>query len=228
MIDMTEFEDNALPNRLFPLLRDLALSNNTAEAALGTQATAIGNLAGVVAGKQATLVSGTNIKTVGGASILGAGNLPISTQAGNYGCSVWKEGDAVNPVTGTVANYNAIWHNDGQLNTTTGEYTVPVTGLYAVEFDAFKHNNNAATEARLHKNGSPTGVRGYASAAQGNTGAASTGTAHIHSFDGSAQYVPLHFKVMGNFNAGDVLKVVVTIGGLHGNESCYLNIHKVR
>jgi hypothetical protein len=228
MIDMTEFEDNALPNRLFPIIRDLAAISNATETALESELLAISSLADTVDGKQATLVSGTNIKTVGGASILGAGDLPISTEAGKYGCSVWKEGDAVNPVTGTVAGYNVTWHNDGQLNTTTGEYTVPVTGLYAIDFDALKHNDNAASEARLYKNGSPTGVRGYAAAAQGNTGNASAGTAHTHFFDGSTQYASLHLKIAGNFNAGDVLKIVVTTGALHGNESCYLNIHKVR
>lgn len=41
--------------------------------------TAIGSNATAIAGKQATLVSGTNIKTVNGASVLGAGDLVIST-----------------------------------------------------------------------------------------------------------------------------------------------------
>lgn len=226
MIDMTEFDDNTLPNRLFPIIRDIAASSNATETSSRYMLLALNGLVDDVDGKQDALVSGTTIKTVNGNSLLGAGNIGID--AGKYACSVWKEGDTVNPVTGTVVGYNVVWYNDGQLNTTTGEYTVPVTGLYAVEFDAFKHNNNGATEARLWKNGSPTGVRGYAAAAQGNTNAATAGTAHTHFYDGAGQYVPLHFKVMGIFNAGDVLKVVVTTGGLHGNESCYLNIHKVR
>lgn len=221
MIDMTEFTDNALPVRLFPIIKELSTMANTAEGKNSTQDTAI-------AAKQATLVSGTNLKTVAGVSLLGAGNIPISADAGLYACSVWKTGDAVNGVSGAIGNYNAVWINDGQLNTTTGIYTVPVTGLYVVEFDAFKHNNVIAAEARLYKNGTPTFVRGYAAGAQGNTGAASAGTAHTHPFDGITQYVPLHFKVIGNFNAGDQLQVSVPVGQLHANESCYLNIHKLR
>ena len=36
------------------------------------------DLVAALAAKQATLVSGTNIKTVGGVSILGAGDIPVS------------------------------------------------------------------------------------------------------------------------------------------------------
>lgn len=221
MIDMNEFNDNALPERLFPIIKELSTMANTAAEKDADQDEAI-------AGKQATLVSGTNLKTVGGVSLLGAGNLPISTDAGLYACSVWKEGDAINGVSGAIGGYNAVWVNDGQLDTATGVYTVPVTGLYEVEFDAFKHNNVLSTEARLYKNGSPTGVRGYASGTQGNTGPASAGTAHIHFYSGETQYVPIHFKAAGYFNAGDQLQVYVPVGQLHANESCYLNIHKVR
>ena len=38
----------------------------------------ITGLNAVLAGKQATLVSGTNIKTVGGQSLLGSGNVPLA------------------------------------------------------------------------------------------------------------------------------------------------------
>ena len=161
--------------------------------------------------KQPTLVSGTNIKTVNNESLLGSGDINIvGIDSGKYACSVWKEGDAVNPVTGTIGTYNAVWHNDGQLNTTTGVYTVPVTGLYNVQFDCLKHGNNTTTEVRLYRNGSATGVRSYM-----NTTNAS-------------EYTNGHFNVTGNFTIGDTLDVRVTVGGVHGNESCYLNIMKVR
>ncbi len=158
--------------------------------------------------KQPTLVSGTNIKTVNNTSLLGSGDLSIDT--GKYACSVWKEGNPTNAVTGTIGSYNVVWQNDGQLNATTGVYTVPVSGLYNVQFDCLKHDNNTATEVRLYKNGSATGVRSFMQTTN------------------SSEYTTGHFNVTGYFNVGDTLDVRVTFGGVHGNESCYLNIYKVR
>lgn len=67
---------------------------NSSPAALDTLnelATALGNdanfsttMTNALAGKQATLVSGTNIKTVGGQSILGSGDLSVGS-SGNFG-----------------------------------------------------------------------------------------------------------------------------------------------
>ena len=44
----------------------------------------INNISGELAGKQDTLVSGTNIKTINGNSILGSGNLVIESGSGDY------------------------------------------------------------------------------------------------------------------------------------------------
>jgi len=41
-------------------------------------------MTGVVTGLQAALVSGTNIKTVGGVSLLGSGNIPQSAGSTIY------------------------------------------------------------------------------------------------------------------------------------------------
>ena len=161
--------------------------------------------------KQPTLVSGTSIKTVNGISLLGSGDISVvGSDSGKYACSVWKEGDPTNAVTGTIGSYNVVWQNDGQLNATTGVYTVPVSGLYNVQFNCLKHNNNTVTEVRLYKNGSATGVRSF-----------------MHTTN-SNEYTAGHFNVTGYFNVGDTLDVRVTSGGVHGNESCYLNIYKVR
>ena len=46
--------------------------------------TEINNISGELAGKQDTLVSGTNIKTINGNSILGSGNLVIESGSGDY------------------------------------------------------------------------------------------------------------------------------------------------
>lgn len=52
------------------------VSDNTTN--IGTNTTAIGANTTAIAGKQATLVSGTNIKTINGANVLGAGDLVIN------------------------------------------------------------------------------------------------------------------------------------------------------
>lgn len=127
-----------------------------------------------------------------------------------YAFSVLRTGDAVNPVTGTVANYNSTYMNDGQLNVTTGIYTVPVAGLYRFDFSGIKHNNNTATEVRFYLNGSATSSRCYANSTN------------------STEYVPVAMMLQAQFNAGDQVKVVVTAGGVHGNESCYFSGYRMR
>lgn len=124
-----------------------------------------------------------------------------------YGVSVWKKSTPPAGITGDITNYNAVWDNQSAaFNTITGVYTVPVTGLYDVSFDAVKHNDANTCEVVLYRNGSPSGVRSYT--------------------DIPNAYIPMHFHVRGNFVAGDTLKVVVTTGNIHNNDSCYLNIYR--
>lgn len=138
----------------------------------------------------------------------------VENEAGRYGCSAWKT-TASSPSpsivgVGVITKYDTVWHNDGQLNTTTGVYTVPKAGLYRVAFSALKANNNTSTEVRLFRNGVATGVRGYADSIN------------------SGEFENLSFEVQGNFQANDTLDIRVTQGAVLGNESCYLNICKVR
>lgn len=64
------------------VLTGLSTATATAVAATDTILVAIGKLQAQVNGKQATLVSGTNIKTVNGNTLLGSGDLAISGSGG--------------------------------------------------------------------------------------------------------------------------------------------------
>ena len=48
-------------------------------------------LGATVSGKQARLVSGTNIKTVNGTSLLGSGDLVVSGGGGSYQSPLWSQ-----------------------------------------------------------------------------------------------------------------------------------------
>lgn len=106
---------------------DVGLSNvdNTSDAdkpVSTAQATAIGL-------KQDTLVSGTNIKTIGGNSILGAGNLSIPDPSG------WTT--IVKSANQDVTN-NATFQDDTEL-----QFSVVANGHYMVEMNLCYSGNNA-------------------------------------------------------------------------------------
>jgi len=89
------------------------------------QATAIGL-------KQDTLISGTNIKTIGGSSILGAGNLPIPDPAG------W---------TTIVKSANQNVTNSATLVTDTDlQFSVVAGGHYMIEMDVVFSCNNTSSD----------------------------------------------------------------------------------
>ena len=62
----TLFEDSAKQNALYPRTKVSAISDNSSN-----------SLQQLLDAKQATLVSGTNIKTVESTSLLGSGNIPL-------------------------------------------------------------------------------------------------------------------------------------------------------
>ncbi|MDL5055887.1 hypothetical protein [Geitlerinema calcuttense] len=90
----------------------------------------ITNLQTALDGKQASLVSGTNIKTVNGESVLGAGNIVVSgaDPAG------W---------TTIVKSANQDVTDAGLTNDTDFHFTVVNGGHYAVEMDLIVSGNNA-------------------------------------------------------------------------------------
>ena len=112
---------------------DVGLSNvdNTSDAnkpVSTAQATAIGL-------KQDTLISGTNIKTIGGSSILGAGNLPIPDPAG------WTT--IVKSANQDVTN-NATFQDDTEL-----QFSVVAGGHYMVEINLCYSANSTAGDYRF-------------------------------------------------------------------------------
>lgn len=99
--------------------------------------------------KQNTLVSGMNIKTINGVSLLGEGNLVIqgsdgegSTSVAGYASDYFQiEEDEVNTVTipDTIKDYPAIsvYHN-GSFLVKGYHYTVEDATLHLTNFNAFK------------------------------------------------------------------------------------------
>ena len=95
--------------------------------------------------KQNTLVSGTNIKTINGISILGEGDLEIQNQyepvmgyASEY-IQISEEGVTSVTIPESVKNYSVImvYHN-GKLLVKDLHYTVEGDVLTFIDFTAFK------------------------------------------------------------------------------------------
>ena len=125
MIDMTEFEDNALPNRLFPLLRDLATAANSTETTLGTQTTAL-------AGHTTTLTEHT--------TALGKlTTIPMFYARGDQG------------VTGKVLFPDVIFDTEYCYDETTSTFVAPVAGYY--EFTLTLRAGAGDTWCSIKKNG---------------------------------------------------------------------------
>ena len=95
--------------------------------------------------KQNTLVSGTNIKTINGVSILGEGDLEIQNQsepvmgyASEY-IQISEEGVTGVTIPESVKNYSVIMvHHNGKLLVKDLHYTVEGDVLTFIDFTAFK------------------------------------------------------------------------------------------
>ena len=89
-----------------------------------------------LSGKQATLVSGTNIKTINGSSVLGSGDLTtvvLSGRVGSFGVQ-----------TGIIA-FDEFWVNQGGIayNVNTKNFTIPSDGIYRISFDPVVSNSTS-------------------------------------------------------------------------------------
>ncbi len=72
-------------------------------------------LTAALAAKQSTLISGTNIKTVGGVSLLGAGDIPVG---GSVNATyTWNSNGTLATATASGVTSSYAWHADGRLNT---------------------------------------------------------------------------------------------------------------
>ena len=69
-----------------------------------------------IAAKQDTLISGTNIKTVGGQSLLGTGDIPVGGGGGSTAYTWNSDGTLATATAGGVVSTYA-WYADGRLNT---------------------------------------------------------------------------------------------------------------
>lgn len=137
MIDMTEFEDNALPNRLFPIIRDLALGSNAAETALEDQATAIDLVAGDLAEVEANVTGlGDAIDTLN--------YKPMFRADGNQG------------VTGQILFPNARMNAEYCYFAESSTFVCPVAGVY--EFTMTVRLGASDSWCSIRVNGSEVGV----------------------------------------------------------------------
>ena len=141
MIDMTEFNDNALPNRLFPIIRDLALGSNAAETALEDQATAIDE----VASDLADYVDSNDTAVTGLGDVIDTLNFkPMFRADGDQG------------VTGKILFPNARMNAEYCYFAESSTFVCPVDGVY--EFTMTVRAGASDSWCSIRVNGSEVGV----------------------------------------------------------------------
>ncbi len=110
---------------------DLDTRLDTAE---GTVSTLVSD----VAGKQATLVSGTNIKTINGTSLLGSGDLAIVSQQTEYVTASF-------PGTGAVTTGKARWYPPANCTLVSIYASAGVAPTASAVFDMKKNGTSAGS-----------------------------------------------------------------------------------
>lgn len=116
----------------------------TKAAASHTHATSdVTGLTAALAAKQATLVSGTNIKTVGGQSLLGSGNVPTGEPL--------PTATAISRTNGVITSMTETVGGTSRVTTITRSGGV-VTQI------AVAHNGTTRTETLTRTNGQVTGI----------------------------------------------------------------------
>jgi hypothetical protein len=138
----------------------------------GTQAqSTVTNLTTDLAAKQATLVSGTNIKTVNGNTLLGTGDIVISGSAGTL--NDLTDVTITTPSTGQVLKYNgSVWVNDTDAGGSSADTPVTLTGNTTLTWPAAQGNYYFINSASAVALTLPSGAITNASKIQGvNMGA---------------------------------------------------------
>jgi len=82
---------------------------------------------GLLNGKQATLVSGTNIKTINGNSLLGSGNLTVGTDSSVFATRYWA--NSTFATLGSLSSY--LLKSDSTLYATQSDLTTGLSGKQA-------------------------------------------------------------------------------------------------
>lgn len=156
-------------------------------------------LATALSGKQASLVSGTNIKTVNNVSLLGSGN--VEQICGSQAFSVSRSaGSGTVTVGGTFGNLNDVYVDHANLNKTDGTFTIPVTGMYQFNVRALKTAGSQNLQIALRINGAIT-----------RHAVVIDGVSPYHS------YLPVPLTHIAYFTAGQAIDVVVQLGTAHGD-----------
>lgn len=117
---------------------DASLRDRTTHTGTQSQAT-VTNLVTDLAAKQATLVSGTNIKTVNGNTLLGSGDIVISGSSGTL--NDLTDVTISSPSTGQVLKYNGSgWVNDTDAGGSSADTPVTLTGNTTLTWPAAQGN----------------------------------------------------------------------------------------
>ena len=117
-----------------------ARSSHTGAQAIST----VTNLQTSLDAKQATLVSGTNIKTVGGQSLLGSGDVPTTGEPKPTATTISRTGGVITSMTETVGG-------------TPRVTTITRSGGVVTQI-AVAHNGTTRTETLTRTNGQVTGI----------------------------------------------------------------------
>ena len=111
----------------------------------GTQAiSTVDGLQSALGGKQAALVSGTNIKTVGGQSLLGSGNVPTTGEPKPTATTISRTSGVITSMTETVGGTSRVT-------------TITRSGGVVTKI-AVAHNGTTRTETLTRTNGQVTGI----------------------------------------------------------------------
>lgn len=144
-----------------------------------------------VDGKQAALVSGTNIKTVNGESLLGSGDLAISG-----GLPTIKAG---------TGRYSEIFNWDESRTSEASEDYTHAEGLDTKAKGSVSHAEGLGTEAKggaSHAEGYDTTASGMASHAEGRNTRAMKGNAHTEGYQTWANEDSSHAEGSGTYTGG--------------------------
>lgn len=109
----------------------LSSDTNSTSTTLAATASAVKEAYDLANSKQATLVSGTNIKTINGTSILGSGDITISGSEENSTQPDWNETDTTSPAY--IANKPNITVENGDLK---------IRSIYSIDFESNGYSIN--------------------------------------------------------------------------------------
>ncbi len=142
-----------------------------------------------VSGKQDTLISGTNIKTINNESILGSGNIDIQG-----GGSTYTAGRGIDITNDTISFNLPISAGTGSNSIAEGDNTT-ASGIYGSHAEGYR---TRATGWGAHAEGNNTQASGNYSHAEGNQTVASGNNSHAEGFATKANNLAEHAS--GQYN----------------------------